>query len=245
MRLSIPTLLGVIFVYSLLLGIIFFFLDKYLDMRVISYSVDMTRQAMNLLNTIMNSLSKEGLLVIDKEKLSSKNIFRYDIPEYDYNLTVKCIDGKVYRFQKNIDAFDFTSGCYLPYQVMKGYAELPVIIKDGNKRIPAKARLELVRTPISELAFWISQGSFRVKEGFDKEVVKLVRADFKEVYLDSDNRICMTNYGKPTACKEFNSHGKQVILCGGNLCRGWGECITLKVVANETGIFINKVRKNE
>lgn len=240
MRLSVPTLLVVIIVYSILLGVIFFFLDKYLDMRVVSYSVDMTRQAMNLLNNILNT--GEGFLVVDIGNLGS--ILPYiDVPEYDYNLTIRTVGGRpLYSYQKNIKFFDFTSGCYYSYQLMKGYAELPVVIKEDGKRIPGIARLELVRTPISELAFWISQGSFRVEEGFDEEVVKLIRAEFDELYFNGDGEICMKDIGRGPACKSF-TNSSVVKLCGGVECRGYSKCNILEVIANETGIFVNKVKE--
>ena len=80
-RLSIPTIIMVVVGYAFLLGMLLFVLDRYLDMRVVSYTADAQRQANNLLNYLLNNriITKEKLIIdkINLRKYAEAKWFSY------------------------------------------------------------------------------------------------------------------------------------------------------------------------
>jgi hypothetical protein len=211
--------------YAFLLGMLLFVLDRYLDMRVVSYTADAQRQANNLLNYLLNNriITKEKL-IIDKSKLrdyAEAEWFSYpmsnyierdtwekncEIPEYDYNFSVKGFNGEKYQFGNLI--FNMGDKCYFEYQKIKGYIEMPISVYDSNYNSyePGIASLTLMKTPLAEISFWISQSSLRLEEGYDDEVLKSVRVgpEVKSINIDRNGIICMrVNSYSTLACKRF------------------------------------------
>lgn len=235
-RVSIPILIISVVGYALLMGMILLVLDKYLDMRVIAYSGDATRQATNLLHAILTSspiveggnyITKEKLVLNDEYlmKYSGNKWFNrweewedYNILEYDFDLSVMELNIPLkYEFRNLV--FDMNDECYLDYQRIKGYAEMPVSIHGGTESNPQYrpgiASLTLMRTPLSELSFWISQSSLRMREGHDAELLKSIRVgpEVKHIKIDNSGELCMRVDGS-TVCKHFSTEpSPRVKIC--------------------------------
>jgi hypothetical protein len=238
-RLTAPSILSIVIGYALMLGILFFVLDRYLDMRVVSYTADAQRHATNLLHLVLNSEITKEKLIIDEDKFKiyydsdwysymmsdvnrkewEKN---YEIIEYDYNFSVKEFGkSSVEKHEFGNLIFDMSlSPCYFEYQRIKGYSEMPISVydKSDDSYIPGIASLTLMKTPLAELSFWISQSALRVEEKYDDEVLKSIRVGpevnsiiFKKE-TDNSGLLCMSVKDK-WACKHFYPESFNVKIC--------------------------------
>jgi hypothetical protein len=82
-----------------------------------------------------------------------------DFLDYDYNLNVMDIISKTNWTMKSL-VFKQYSSCYPDRPV--GIAEMPVVISyPGGRKNPGIATLNLSRTSLSELSFWLSQAFAR------------------------------------------------------------------------------------
>jgi len=237
-RLTVPTVILVVVGYAFLIGVLLFVLDRYLDMRVVSYSADAQRHANNLLNFLLNNrlITKEKL-IIDKSKLNQYKEDEWfsgmtpkrdewekncEIPEYDYNFSVKeFVEGGNEQgiISKNFGnlIFDMSNTCYFDYQRIKGYLEMPVVVYDSNYNVykPGIANITLMKTPLAEIAFWISQSSLRLEKSYDEEVLKSVRVgpEIKTLTINKNGIICMSNsYSITGACKRFYAEPSDNIM---------------------------------
>jgi len=251
-RIILSLILIMIFGFAFLTGMGLGVMDKYLDLRVTSYTVDSSRHAINLMHLL---LTNSPLLVqspneIQKLVLSSQRISEYqdlnsgwfanqenlngkrmslseccELLEYDYNFStsVRICDGSNCAWSKTADfgnlVFDMESTCYMDYQRMKGYSEMPIVVWSkgnyGNYYTPAIANLTLMKTPLSELAFWISQSSLRLSERYDSSLIKEIRFgpeiekikiyEIKPDTTPPSGIICMfkRNVNHEEVCKKF------------------------------------------
>ena len=88
-----------------------------------------------------------------------------DFLDFDYSLTVikfKKENGRVVPDQtwtiSNL-IFDRTSDCYIP-RIM-GVGDVPVVIYENGERYPGVSIVQMTRTPVSDLSFWLSQAFVR------------------------------------------------------------------------------------
>jgi len=88
-----------------------------------------------------------------------------DFLDFDYRFTVhkfKKENGDVVPDQtwtmSNL-IFDRTSNCYIP-RIM-GVGDVPIVIYENGERHPGVAIVEMTKTPLSDLSFWLSQGFVR------------------------------------------------------------------------------------
>jgi len=260
-RLSVATLIVVVVSYAILIAVLLFVLDKYLDLRVVSYTTDTTRQATNLLHLILTSSSiAEDKLVIKESEIDSTDYTEemwlaypitetkkhwmtyYDILEYDFNFSVSS-GGWEKQFGNLI--FDMTSMCYRDYQKIKGYAEIPASLyyRGFDVSVPAIANLTLMISPVSELSFWISQTSLRIEEEYDSELLKtiqlgpevsMVKIQDKSDEMSNTGIVCM-NVSDNWVCKYFSFEpGLEINVCrpGGDLYVGT-DCVSLDNVPIE------------
>ncbi len=265
MRTSLTKILSTIISYALMLAVIFFVIGKYLDLRVESFSVDATRHSTNLLQLILTSspIVKEKL-ILDSDKMDnylSGSIKKEwedscELLEYDYNLSVYDLENKnEWKTGKLI--FDSSSECYFDYQKIKTYSEMPVSIYYGDHTYdPGIANLILMRTPLSELAFWTSQASLRIRKGTDTEIIKDIRIgkeiDHIKFTKSSDITICM-KIGDSEICKSFPYKSyPEIKICPGECildqpckklegsvkCNLPGNCNVITVSANPDEINI-------
>jgi hypothetical protein len=235
-------------------------MDKYLDLRVTSYTIDSSRHAINLMHLFLtNSLLLENSPnEIQKLVLSSGRIGEYnsgwftdqedilgyrmklsdccELLEYDYNFStsVRTESGswsKTAEFGNLV--FDMESMCYMDYQRMKGYAEMPIVVwskgNNGNIYTPAIANLTLMKTPLSELAFWISQSSLRLNEKYDQSLIKEIRfgpeVEKIRIYKATPARgiICMfkRNSLHDKICKQFYNSSAEVKMSISDSSGSW------------------------
>ncbi len=170
-------------------------------------------------------------LVLDAEKLDeyqtnagigteSPSSQRYtweeccDFLDFDYNFTVhNLVTDENWTIGNLI--FNPLSECY-PQRV-KGFADLPVVIHEDGRRDAGVAVIEMIRTPLSELSFWLSQAFTRaswdeyweiyseepyfVKIPLDPEIkcIKILPEDENENYM----RVCVILDDGREACKMF------------------------------------------
>lgn len=232
MRVSLPTLIIVIISFAALLGITLYVLDRYLDLRVVSYTVDATRQASNLLQGLLTSSSivAGNKLILKEGKIRDTNSLQtnWDIccdpTEYDFDLKLSWLDSdeKIDREIDNINPyFNLNSSCYLNYQRIKGNAEMPIsVCNESQVCFPGLASITLMRTPVSELAFWLSSGSLRMKEKYDESLVKSINIDggnkqggITQVKFERNplsGQVCMTT-NNGDKCKTFTLESNPVL----------------------------------
>lgn len=234
-RVTLPIIIIAVVGYAFLIAVIILFLDKYLDLKVIAYTADASRQATNLLHSILTSGctgAVEEKLVLDLYKLNSFESDKWsncENLEYDYNFFVSVIDGDEPYLVVEKLVFETDNLCYLSYQRIKGYAEMPIVLYNDWENPPLDepvyrpgiASLTLMKTPLSELAFWVSQASLRIKEGHDEGLLKSIRVGPEvrsmDVHVDEDgnvNEICMGVTGGDHVCKQvFMEHGVGFKVC--------------------------------
>jgi len=147
-RVTIPVIIIAVVGYAFLIAMIVLFLDKYLDLRVIAYTADASRQATNLLHAILTTGPHvEEKLVLKEEVLYNPDFDlkeEHDLLEYDYNLTVSRFYNEFSWEFANI-LFDMDDECYLNYQRVKGYVEIPVSIHNSkdHEYLPGIAQIEI------------------------------------------------------------------------------------------------------
>jgi len=172
---------------------------KWLDITGYKYKMETQRNAMNLLQLIVSNspivkrdLSNEPIkLVLDAHELDDyqnragigtespsderkKWEMCCDFLDFDYNFTVHNLETKENRTIGNL-IFNPLSDCY-PLRVI-GFADIPIVIDVDGRNHPAVATIEMTRTPLSELSFWLSQAFVRaswdvywdVYQGSEKE----------------------------------------------------------------------------
>jgi hypothetical protein len=139
-----------------------------------------------------------------------------DFLDFDYNLTVHdLVSSKDWNIANLI--FDRTSKCY-PSRIM-GVGDVPVVIDENGEKNPGVAVVTMMRTPLSDLSFWLSQAFLRASWGdywtvFSSEesytvTVPLDPKDIKCVNISdpdvSDNykRVCVKLNDDRESCKSF------------------------------------------
>ena len=214
-RVTTAVIIVSVLAYAFLIAFLLLFLDKYLDLRVVAYTADASRQATNLLHFILTSDctgAVEEKLVLKLCKLNdfseSRNHENCTTSEYGYKFSVQDLDGNYYPIVNEL-VFNTNNKCYLSYQRIKGYAEMPVVLYggwescEGNYK-PGIANLTLMKTPLSELAFWISQASMRIDKGYDEELQKSIRVgpEVSNISFTNDE-VCMKVNGREQ-CRHFS-----------------------------------------
>jgi len=184
---SIPEQIPVNFIIILAMfavgaAVMLLMIGRWLDITGVKYKFETQRNAMSLLQLIVSnshivktdSQNVPLKLIIDSEKLSEyenkagigtespsqeREIWEKccDFLDFDYNFTVhNLVTGE----NRTIGNLIFSrSDCY-PQRV-KGFADLPIVVDENGRRDAGVAVVEMVRTPLSELSFWLSQAFVR------------------------------------------------------------------------------------
>jgi len=221
-------------------------MGKWLDIVGFRYKMETQRNAMNLIQLIVTNspiVEKEiepNKIIIDSESLDSyetnfevKNPSNpsqehidwegcCDFLDFDHNLTVIDIgdpdipdDDITSKFGNLI--FKEESECY-PNRI-RGFADLPVVVQSNGEYNPGLAYVEVMKTPLSELSFWLSQAFMRTSwdkywDVFSEEesysVSIVLDPEIKQVFIDEvKKRICVcvdyecSDPRSKIACKEF------------------------------------------
>ncbi|MEM5854586.1 MAG: hypothetical protein QW228_09540 [Candidatus Aenigmatarchaeota archaeon] len=187
---------------AVLAAVLLFVSSRWLDIQGYRYQLDTQRITINMLNLILSnspiverfSEDDPNRLILNSKKLDILNKDdwekNFDLLEFDYNLTIiDLVNNKKWSFS-NIYFGD--SECYYESMRISGYADVPVVISYGKEKHPGKASLNLRKTPLSELAFRISEGFMRDKMGWGK-YIRGIRIDTTQVkgveFLD--DKICL------------------------------------------------------
>jgi len=236
MELSLTTIFFLIVAFAVGAAVLLFMIGQWLDLTGLRYKMESSRNALNLLQMIASNsplverdaYQEPNKLILEETKLNGHEYPLYDMYDssklddplhkccqfldFDYKITV--IDLVTPRTWNIGDIpFKIESDCYPNRQV--GYADMPVVIHriDGSYN-PGVINITLVKTPLSDLSFWLSQSFIRAswdksKELFGEEksgVMTPVDPEIEKVTIDKGTGIvCMVFSAAPkrTVCKKF------------------------------------------
>ena len=267
---ELDILLEYVLMVAIGVAIIFLFFGKFVDVKVMKFELEEAREALNLLQTISTS---SDLLVKDSNKQPIKLMFDKKILdeynskspnegifyeekccnaiEYDYNLEftdLKTDDKWSYGNLK----FDLSSECYSVVSLnQKVKTQMPVNICEDGKCDFATASIELARTPLSELAFWISQVCLRQESviktiPFDQNSVKGIKIDTDKkevcVSLNTGDVICKKIYcGTGIQVEGEDTYWSPTLINGGRQITASTKCFNAIVNSTSEGIVHVKI----
>jgi len=170
---------------------------------------------------IYESNAGTGTRVLSSERKTWEDCC--DFLDFDYNLTVHdLVMSKNWTIANLI--FKRDSECY-PARIM-GAGDVPVAIDEDGKRNPGVAVVTMMRTPLSDLSFWLSQAFLRASWGdywtvfsseesytvivpldpgessTDQEGIKCVNISDPDIN-DNYKRICVKLNDDREVCKSF------------------------------------------
>ncbi len=254
-------------------AILLLMIGRWVDITGIKYKFETQRNAMNLLQLLVSNspvvktdpANVPLKLVLDAEKLSEYQADAgigtetpspqrdtwekcCDFLDFDYNFTVRNLVTGENRTIGNL-IFNTLSDCY-PQRV-KSVADIPVVIDEDGRRDYGVAEIEMIRTPLSELSFWLSQAFVRaswdkyweVYAGEEKYFVKIpLDPEIKCVgILPVDNnymRVCVYLTDDRYACKMFVIDND--IVVNGRFQQDWnhkttGDCFDVLITVERVG----------
>jgi len=222
-------------------AVLLLMIGRWLDMEGIKYKMETQRNAMNIMQILVSNspvVKRDSSNVPMKLTLDGEELDRYqinagigtevvtpdserdiwekccDFLDFDYSFTVRDLETDEEWTISNL-IFKQDSVCY-PQRV-RGFVDLPVVIYKDGRRDPGVAVVEMIRTPLSELSFRLSQAFLRaswdkywevysdqpyyVKIPLDPEIdcVRLVETDCSDNY----GRVCVRLTDGREACKMF------------------------------------------
>jgi hypothetical protein len=240
---DIDMILDYVFMIAFVIAILFIFLTKFIDLKVVKLELQESRDALNLLQTISTSselLVKDSAnqplkLMFDKsmlDKYSKKSpdegIF-YDEKccnsvQYDYNLQFADLKtGSKWSFG-NLK-YDLSSQCYSVADMnIKVSAQMPADICSNGKCDFSTVNIEMARTPLSELAFWISEVCLRKDNvtktvPFDQDSMKGIKIDINK------KEVCTSLQDGERVCKKFYCDNAMRILSDSTRSNYWNPTI--------------------
>jgi len=189
MEIGPATLLFLLVVFAGGTAVMMIMMGKWLDLTGYRYKLETQRNAMNHIQLIVSNspivekkTDEPDKLILDADAVNSfQTEFEITDPDnpssqheswgkccdfldFDHNLTVVEIrdpndpdDDIIHEFGNLV--FKEESECY-PERV-KGIADVPVVISMDGMNDPGVAVVEMSRTPLSELSFWLSQAFMR------------------------------------------------------------------------------------
>ncbi|MEM5790449.1 MAG: hypothetical protein QXP77_00095 [Candidatus Aenigmatarchaeota archaeon] len=225
-------------------SVLLFIIARFFDIQGYRYQLDAQRYAIDLLNLIVSNspiverfsdeepnrivLSSQNLdeykwmpwdgccnsLTVDSNEKRKYWEEHFEILEFEYHLTIEdLINGNSWTIS---NLYFNETDCYHQTTRVSARAEIPVVISYGKEKHPGKATLILKRTPLSELAFFVSEAFLRgetEEEDYLREVI-VDREYIRKVFLN-ENRICievnMNNVFRPL-CKYFYRGQKNINL---------------------------------
>ncbi len=242
--LSLEYILFAIIAGAAFAAVLLFVTAKFLDIQGYRYQLDAQRYAIDILNLIISNSpiverfpnEEPNRIILSSEKLDEyewkpwdpccdssmvdSNTRRkyweknFEVLEFEYHLTVEDLVNKMSWTISNL-YFNETE-CYHRTMRVSARADVPVAISYGKEKHPGKATLTLKKTPLSQLAFFLSEAFLRAEEAKNFEDRNYVR----EVVIDKDyitrvsvngNRICIhAKVGDSTKpiCKYFYRKGQ-------------------------------------
>lgn len=238
MEFSIPTILLITIVFAGGAAVLIIMMGKWLDLTGYKYKMETQRNALNLIQYIVsNSPLVERVendpqkLVLSAEKLNDFQTNYWIIDPnnptnewkelesccsflgFDYNLTVIAFeDGNEKKWKFGNLLFKEDSKCYS--RKVEGIADVPVVVRDNGKNYPGIAKVKMMRTPLSEINFWISQSFLKANWseygdvlGNEEYSVKIPidTNDIDNISFHGNNRVCAHLVSGSIVCKDFLS----------------------------------------
>ncbi len=236
MELGPTTLVLLVMLFAAGTAFMLILMGKWLDLTGYRYRMDTQRNAMNLVQLIVSNspVVKEGTGQPDKIILNADELDDYvtdanigtetpsdhrvewedccDFLEFDHNFTVHDIEtGENWTIGNLV--FKVESDCY-PKRV-QGFADLPVVVSQDGENHPGIAVVRLMRTPLSDMSFWLSQAFIRAywddywdlfPEAGEYKVLVPLGPEIRKVSIqdvDNDNKRICTHLDNIVVCKNF------------------------------------------
>lgn len=239
LELGIGTLLLLVILFASGTAVMLVMMGKWLDLTGYRYRMETQRNAMNLIQLIVSNspvvkkvTDQPDKLILDSNKLDiyETNAGRgtqipsderelwescCDFLNFDHNFTVHDIETKKNWTIGNLVFSE--SECY-PQRV-HGFADVPVVVSQNGNNHPAVAVVRLMKTPLSDLSFWLSQAFMRAHwddywnlfpEENEYTIYVPLDPEIRKVIIEGERRICtqIDRDGIPdiddiVVCKEF------------------------------------------
>ena len=233
MELGPVTLILIVILFAAGTAVMLIIMGKWLDLTGYRYKMETQRNAMNLIQLIVSNSpvvkkvsDQPDKLVLDADELDSYMINANigtetpsdqrkewedccDFLDFDHNFTVHdLVTGENWTIGNLV--FNTQSECYT--KRIQGFADLPVVVSHNGDNHPSVAVVRVMRTPLSDLSFWLSQAFIRAywddywelfPETDEYTVIVPIDPEIQRVSIDVDNKRICTHLDSVTVCKNF------------------------------------------
>lgn len=223
---EIEDLVNYAILVAVVAGVLLMITGKFLDLTVERQTSTQTRATINMLQKVVSegdflmtdSMGNKLKLMIDKTKLASAKLEECcQSLQYDYAFSVGHFKGLAESKKKieiaavsgspltNYDGkldYDEVDRCYYDFGIgRKSLADVPVNVCDGdlNKCNQGVAQLESENSPLSELAYWITQAC-----AFDQDLSKRIPLSVEDYVNSDDVKVSGDTVCFKGACKKFS-----------------------------------------
>ncbi len=224
---EIEDLVNYAILVAVVAGVLLMVTGKFLDLTVERQTSTQTRATINILQKVVsegdflmtNSVGERLKLMVDRTKLAASNLedccqslqydYRFSVGQYKgekdrKTIEIGAISGPLTNYDGELD-YDRGSHCYYDFGVgRKSAADVPVNICDGdpNKCEQGVAQLETENSPLSELAYWITQAC-----NFNQDLSKRIPLSDKDYQRGDDvsikgDKVCFRGACKRFSCQE-------------------------------------------
>ena len=235
--LSLEYILFVVIASAAFAAVLLFLTGRWFEIEGYRYQLDAQRYAIDLLNLlvsnspiveryeeeepqrlILNSYSLNSYQwIVGKDGYDSLNPpewrknweKKFELLEFEYELLIEDLNGTKWIIS---NLYFNDSACYDATLRVSAKAEVPVVISYGKEKHPGKATLTLKRTPLSLMAFYVSEAMLRGEwknEKYARGVI--VDTSFIKGFDFQGNRVCqiIRENGK-YICKYFYRGSKEL-----------------------------------
>lgn len=237
---SLEYILFVVISSAAFAGVLLLIVSRWFDIQGYRYQLDAQRYAIDVLNFILSNSpiverfenEEPNRFVLSSERLneyewdssnpccdsSNPPYLRdswektFELLEFDYNLTIiDLVNGEKWTIS---NLYFNDTECYYEAMRISGFADAPVVISYGKEKHPGKAILTLKRTPLSEIAFSLSEAFMRSEMDETKGYLRGVRIDtsnIKGIKVIGSDRICLKQIirgSEKWICKYFYKGSK-------------------------------------
>jgi len=262
------TLLLLVILFAGGTAVMLVMMGKWLDLTGYRYKMETQRNAMNLIQLIVSNspvvkevTDQPDKLILDAKKLDDyesdasigtetpsdrrKGWENYtDFLDFDHNFTVHdLVTGKNWTIGNLV--FKDMSDCY-PRRI-RGFADLPVVVSQDGDNHPAVATVRLMRTPLSDLSFWLSQAFIRAywddywnlfPEEDEYTVNIPLDPEIKRVSIDVNQKRICTHLDNIVICKNFifkdkTSSGNPIVWSPDDGLTHTGDCMNVVITVTK------------
>lgn len=205
------------------IGLVALFSSKFLDIRIIKKEIEGTRDTINFLEYLLTSSS---ILVKNSDGVPLKGMIDYSslhtnllnemekFPEYEFYFSLIMANGE----KKVLSDYKFNvfTTCYKKFDMNKEFIVDSVALLCTPEELPKESRwecepvtvrLKAIRTPLTELASWISklcllEGSYERNIPIDFSTLTLIKV------FTQENKICFRFEDNSEICRPFSCEKK-------------------------------------